>query len=147
MSQAGSTLMPPQPQDKGAETPALQAPDLCGHACPQCLPGAVAQHPTLKALISSGTRTRHRGQRRQMQTRDIRDGAHITIERDTAGKGRSSLSVGLQETWFKRKNQDAGPWYKKQGERDTIQPKKKKRERETKSHHLQQHGWNQRANR
>ena len=40
-------------QDKGAETPALQAPDLCGHACPQCLPGAVAQHPTLKALMQA----------------------------------------------------------------------------------------------
>ena len=38
-----------------------------------------------------------------MQTRDIRDGAHIMMERDTAGKGRNLLSVSLQETWFKRK--------------------------------------------
>ena len=45
--------MPPQPQDKGAETPALQAPDLCGHACPQCLPGAGAQHPTLQTTLGS----------------------------------------------------------------------------------------------
>lgn len=49
--------MPPTLGQVGRETPVLQAPDLCGHTCSQCFPGTVAQHPTLKALISSGTRT------------------------------------------------------------------------------------------